>query len=101
MHHSLRELQCGLRRSKTKRQEVYGPFSLFQLRSLPGVFHSPHYYSTRASDRTPTHLPIRSGFHELNHLEDDVENEDEGVKEGWYEHEEPIPFHRIVHFVSD
>ena len=41
------------------------------------------------------------GFHQLNHFENDVEDENEGMEKGGNEYEEPVPFHGVINFVGN
>ena len=48
-----------------------------------------------------THLAFMIRFHQLNHLEYDVENENERMEKRRNEDEEPVPFNGVIDFIRN
>jgi len=46
-------------------------------------------------------LSLWRRFHELNNLEYDIKNENEGMQEGRYEDEEPVAIPTVIEFVGN
>ena len=47
------------------------------------------------------YLSLWRRFHELNNLEYDIKNENEGMQEGRYEDEEPVAIPTVIEFVGN